>query len=95
MEKFDYYKNSVSYARQIMDLVPVNDKLGHEKRVIRTVYNNILNDYNEEQIREIVILGALFENKLSNISSNIKTELIENLYTTYVKGMVYNYVNGN
>ena len=88
-ELFDYYNNSFSYVKVIMK--NLNNNL--ESYVMREIFNEIVNDMDSNKIYEMLIVSSLFEKKLNSFNNEQKRNLINNLYSCYIKPMILNYSN--
>ncbi len=87
----DYYNSVFSYMKLIMDNL---DKTNIEKLVVREIFNTFLNRFDNNDIKEIVIYSALFENKINKLDKEEKNNLYNNLYNDYIKEIIINYSNG-
>ena len=85
--KFDYYDEIPSYVRIIMEMASENDK-PLEKFIIKDVFNKILNTWNSEQIKEMVIVSSFFENYLYSLEPVDRIILNDKLYSTYIKSII-------
>lgn len=88
-ELFDYYNNSFSYVKVIMKNLDNN----LESYVMREIFNEIVNDMDSNKIYEMLIVSSLFEKKLNSFNNEQKRNLINNLYSCYIKPMILNYSN--
>ncbi len=88
-ELFDYYNNIFSYVKVIMKNLDNN----LESYVMREIFNEIVNDMDSNKIYEMLIVSSLFEKKLNSFNNEQKRNLINNLYSCYIKPMILNYSN--
>ena len=91
-EKFDYYNNSFSFVKYIMNNIN-SSKKNLESLVVSDIFNNIVNDMDSQKIYEMIIYSSLFEKKVNEINSKDKKNIINNLYELYIQPMILNYVN--
>lgn len=91
-EKFDYYNNSFSFMKYIMNNIN-SSKKNLESLVVSDIFNNIVNDMDSQKIYEMIIYSSLFEKKVNEINIKDKKNIINNLYELYIQPMILNYVN--
>lgn len=91
-EKFDYYNNTFSYMKIIMKNLN-SDKKNLEVMVIKSLFNDIVEEMDSNKIYEMIIISSLFEKKINSLNENEKRRLINDLYSCYIKSMIVNYVN--
>lgn len=87
------YSNMYSYLRIIMELLNKEEEL--ENYVLGDIFNNKVNNMEEEEIKYMYVYSALFENKLLNMTEDKRSFLIKSLYESYIKSMIINYSNGH
>lgn len=88
-ENFDYYNNSFSYVKVIMK--NLNNNM--EELVMRDIFNEMVRDMDSNNIYEMLIVSSLFEKKLNSLNKAQKDDLLNNLYSCYIKPMFLNYMN--
>ncbi len=94
--KRDYF-DMFSHLKVIMSQMKKEKSL--ENYVLREIFNDEIKDKDEEEINNMKIYSALFENRLheiGRINQKEKDNLINALYDCYLdKGMIKNYSNGD
>lgn len=96
MEKnIDYFNNFISYVKIIMN--NVDEKGSHENLIIEDIYNRFFNSKDDANnyMTEMIIVTALFENRLYALSMEERNTLINSLYDGYIRPIVCNYSNGS
>lgn len=91
-EMFDYYGNTFSFAKVIME--NVNDKKKDLKAlVVKEIFNEIVNNMDSNEIYEMVIYSSMFEKRLNELNVYEKKNYINNLQSCYLEPMIVNYIN--
>ncbi len=72
--QYDYYSNTQSYIKMILDILPESMISIEKKQVIKELYNFYLNRFSEEKIKEILAISSMFREKIavSNLNDNMK-----------------------
>ena len=91
--EFDYFSNSPSYLRMILEMLPECMVSTQKKHMIRTIYNNILNRSNENDIKEIAVISILFRDKLSTTSLDDIVRFVKYIYELYIEKMLSDVTN--
>ena len=86
--EYDYFSNSPSYVRTILDMLPENIVPTSKKRIIRDIYNRFLNISSENEIREITAISILFDKKIKNTRFDELLRLIKFTYEIYIERML-------
>ena len=67
---FDYYEKSPSYVKMVSDMLPENKISNEKKLIIKKIYNDYLNNLDEEKITDFIEVSRLFIEKLSMTDTN-------------------------
>ena len=62
---YDYYSNTASYVRMILEMLPEGKVSPKKKIIIKELYNFFLNHFDADKISEIASITAMFREKIS------------------------------
>ena len=77
---YDYYSNTSSYVKLIMDMMPESRASKEKKYVVKELYNYFLNRMDEEKIKEISIISNLFREQISISSLEDIAKIVDFIY---------------
>lgn len=90
---FDYYNNTRSYFKTIIDMVP-SDALSNEKKdILALIYNYILNNFNSIKKTEISYVTAMFMEKVSTSSIEEINKQVDYIFNNFIIKILYDGVN--
>ena len=92
---YDYYTNTISYVKMILNNMNNIDNIEEIKYIIKAIYNFLLSDFNNEKIEEICTVSLLFESKLSKLPKNESKRIINYIYKNYIEKMIFDYYGRN
>ena len=90
--KFDYYNSRFSYLKFIMEYLHKSES---ENMIVGEIFNNFLSKMDSNEIKEIILYSALFENNVLKMSKEKRDELLNNIYDCYIKSMMAHFSNKN
>ena len=89
---FDYYNNTPSYVREMLNLL--GDEVSDlDKLVVPAIYNFILNTYPIERKREVLYVSGMFIEKMELVPREEIVEQARYIYRTILKKMVFDMTN--
>ena len=90
---YDYYSNTSSYVKMILDMLPEGKVSNAKKQVIKELYNYFLNNYDSEKIKEIARVSAMFREiiAISNLESVARH--VEYIYVTFLDRIIFDSTN--
>ena len=86
--EYDYFTNSPSYVRMILEMLPECVMPTSEKVYIKNMYNSYLNSYDESEIKEIATVSLMFREKINNISLAQLITFAQRAYELYFEEML-------
>ena len=86
--EYDYFTNSPSYVRMILEMLPECVMPTSEKVSIKNMYNSYLNSYDESEIKEIATVSLMFREKINNISLAQLITFAQRAYELYFEEML-------
>ena len=92
---FDYYTNTSSYVKMIVDMMPVSRVSNEKKAIIKELYNYYLNHANEELVKEIIMVSGLFREKVALSDLNTIAKQVEYIYLNFLDKIFFNSINRN
>ena len=92
---FDYYTNTSSYVKMIVDMMPVSRVSNEKKAIIKELYNYYLNHANEELVKEIIMVSGLFREKVALSDLNTIAKQVEYIYLNFLDRIVFDSINRN
>ena len=85
--EFDYYLNTPSYVKMIVDMLPeVSNQM---KQVVRELYNYYMNRFDGSKINEIVNISSKYEDKLSSSNLEMASKYAEFIYENFINQFVF------
>lgn len=90
---YDYYSNTSSYIKMILDMLPESRVSQEKKQVIKELYNYFLNRFDDEKIKEIAKVSALFREKISVSSLEEIVKFVDFVCENYLNKIVFDSVN--
>ena len=91
--QYDYYSNTSSYVKMILDMLPESMASIQKKLVIKELYNYFLNHFDEEKIREISTISKLFREKISVSSLEDTANFVNFVCKNYLDKIVFDSAN--
>ena len=86
---FNYYLNTSSYVKTILDILPEEKVSKKKKAIIIEIFNYLLNDLKEEELKDVIKVSDMFNEKLM-ISSNKEIMLqINYIYYNFLEKMIF------
>ncbi len=90
---FDYYNNTPSYIKMIVDMLP-ESRLSNEKKVIiKDLYNYLLATSNDAKINEIIKVSRLFREKIALSDLNSIAKQVDYIYATFFNKLIFDSIN--
>lgn len=90
---FDYYTNTESYVKAILDFVPNDNKTILNKNIIKTLYNYFLNTASDDKRLEISYISSLFYDQMNALSKEEISKQADYIYNNFLKKMIYDSIN--
>ena len=90
---FDYYSNSPSYIKMIVDMIPNSRASNEKKYVIRELYNYYMNHSTEQKINEMLMVSSLFREKVAISDLSIIARQVEYIYTNFLDRIIFDSIN--
>ena len=94
-KSFDYYNNTFSYVKMILNNISKNKEMNTEKDCLQKIYNFIMRDYNKIQIEEMCIVSLLFEAKMNKLNKYEAKNKMSFIYNNYLEKMIYDFYGRN
>ena len=89
----DYYTNTKSYIKTIIDLLPNGVITEEEKDAVKMLYNYFMHKADEKKRNEIKYISAAFCNKLNEMSDAEILLMVNYFYSYFIRNMIYDFVN--
>ena len=90
---FNYYLNTATYVKTILDILPESEVSNKKKAVIMELFNLILNSQDKSKIDEVLQLSRKFDENLA-LSSNNEIMLQANyIYSNFLEKMLFDSFN--
>ena len=90
---FNYYLNTSSYVKTILDILPEEKVSKKKKAIIIELFNYMFNDLNEDELKNIAKISDMFNEKLT-VSSNKEIMLqVEYIYHNFLEKMMFDSQN--
>lgn len=86
-KNLNYYDELFSYLKTITNLT-TKKGTSMEEYVVKEVFNGLVSNYKEEDIKKLVFISSFFDNMISKMNDEEKEKFINELYLTYIKSMV-------
>ena len=93
--RYDYYKNTSSYVKMILDMLPESKVSFEKKQIIKELYNYFMNSFTEEKIKEISTISALFREKVAVSSLESVARNAEYIYVNFLDKIIFDSINRN
>ena len=90
---YDYYSNTPSYVKMILETLPESMVSPKKKQVVQELYNYFLNRYDNEKIKEITKISSLFREKISLSSLEETINFMKIIYNNYIDRIVFDSAN--
>lgn len=90
---FNYYLNTTSYVKTILDILPEKKVSKEKKALIMEIYNYILSNLSENELSNIVIVSEKFNEKLTYCSNQEIMLQVEYLYKNFLEKMLFDSCN--
>ena len=90
---YDYYKETPSYVKTVIDKIPEGSISMEKISIIKYLYNKYLSELDAKKIEEIIETSRLFSAKLDNISPKSVSLQVEYIYRTFLDALVFNPYN--
>jgi len=92
-EYFDYYNNTSSYVKIILDLIPSELISTEKKDIIKEIYNYILNNLNDLKKAEVICVSSMFREKIGNVNEEEIMKQAAFMYNNFIVKMLYDSIN--
>ena len=90
---FDYYEKSPSYVKMVSDMLPENKISNEKKLIIKKIYNDYLNNLDEEKITEFIDVSRLFIEKLSMTDTNSIALQVDYINSNFFNRIIFDTFN--
>ena len=90
---FDYFTNSPSYVKVVLDLLPNNEEINRNKDLVKTLYNYVMNNVNDDKRMEILYVSSMFNNQISLSPKEDVYKQVDYIYNNFLKRMIYDSIN--
>lgn len=90
---FNYYLNTSSYVKTILDILPEKKVSNRKKALIMEIYNYLLNNLSEEELNTIVTVSERFNERLVNSSNNEIMMQVNYIYENFLEKMLFDSYN--
>ena len=90
---YDYYSNTSSYVKLILDMLPESKFSMQKKQAFKELYNYFLNHYDDEKINEISVISSMFREKLSILSLDTIARDVEYICVTFLDKIIFDSTN--
>ena len=90
---FDYYANTPSYVKMIVDMLPESVASNEKKSIIIMLYNFYLNHIDKDKVKEIIMISGLFREKISLSDLNTIARQVEFIYSNFLERIIFNSIN--
>ena len=86
---YDYFSNTTSYVKTILDMLPESKVSMAKKSIIKELYNYFLNNYSEEKIKEIASISVLYIEKMAVSSPEEIAMNAEYIYNNFLEKIIF------
>ena len=90
---YDYYSNTTSYVKMILDMLPESKVSNEKKQIIKEIYNFILNNSKKEKVAEIANISALYREKLEVLSIEAIARHVDYMYDIFLNNLMFDSSN--
>ncbi len=90
---FNYYVNTSSYVKTILDILPEEKISKKKKAIIIEIFNYIMSNISEDEINEVMVVSNLFNQKLELLSNKEIMFQLEYLYRNFLEKMLFDSYN--
>ncbi len=93
--RYNYYANSSSYVKMILDMLPESKVSAEKKQIIKELYNYFMSNFTEDKIKEIATVSAMFREKVAVSSLDSITKNAEYIYVNFLDKIIFDSINRN
>ncbi len=90
---YDYFSNTSSYVKTILDMLPESKVSMEKKIIIKELYNYFLNQFDEEKIKEIATISSMFREKIALSSLEATARHAEYMYVNFLDKIIFDSIN--
>ena len=90
---FDYYSNTASYVKMIVEMLPEGKVSSTKKWVIKEIYNFFLNHFNADKKNEIACISGMFREKISISNMEDIAKYADYIYSNFIENIIFDSIN--
>ena len=90
---FDYFSNTKTYVRTILDILPEEEVPSRKKAIIIELFNCMLYTLSQEELKEIVNISRLYNEQIALKSSNEVLVQARFIYKNFLDKMLFDSSN--
>ncbi len=90
---YDYYANTSSYVKKIVDLIPNDREYEDKKSAIQVIYNYLLNTAHQPERENISRLSYLFNEKMEYLPQEEVLKRTKYYFDTFFNSMIHDSIN--
>ena len=90
---YDYYSNSLSYVKMIIEMLPDGKVSNEKKQIIKELYNYFLNNFSDDKIKEISKISSMFVNRIGFSDPQEINTLVNYLYDNFLEKIIFDSIN--
>ncbi len=90
---FNYYSNTASYVKTILNILP-EEKVSQEKKaIIIEIYNYLISNLSESELKDIIKVSEMFNEKLSVLSNQEIMTQVNFIYHSFLEKILFDSYN--